>query len=100
MNHDEVIEQVAKFLWECDQEGTTDEVREMAWGDMGGSEPTDERQIYEIRARALADAGLLARPLPSYDEIVNACRNGMNTGGPFPWPAADAVLALLKGQDA
>ena len=66
----DVIEQVAKFLWECDQEGTTDEWREMAWNDMGGSEPTDERQIYEIRARALADAGFLARPLPTRDEVT------------------------------
>ena len=97
----DVIEQVAKFLWECDQQGTTDEWREMAWNDMGGSEPTDERQIYEIRARSLADAGLLARPLPTRDEIEQAVHDSADF---LYWETcleiADAVLDLMKGQDA
>ena len=83
MNHNDIIEQAAQVLstlTTCD----------------GQPHATE---LHRRQAQTLADAGLLARPLPSYDEIVNACRNGMNTGGPFPWPAADAVLALLKGQD-
>ena len=102
-----IIEQVAKFLWECDQEGTTDEWREMAWNDMGGSEPTDERQTYEIRAQALADAGLLARTLPTREEIADEL-SGWPIGTGYyqtrvatdeAQDMADAVLALLKGQD-
>ena len=86
MNHDEIIESATKTMHAevccpCDPQGCD-------W------EHTPEARY----ARVLADAGLLARPLPSYGEIVDACRNGMNAGGPFPWPAADAVLELLKGQ--
>ena len=52
--------------------------------------------------RALADAGLLARPLPTREEIARAIYDALSGQyGDFrtPTDAADAVLALLKGQD-
>ena len=84
MNHNDIIEHAAQLLstyTTCD----------------GQPHATE---LHRRQAHALSDAGLLARTLPSYDEIVDACRNGMNAGGPFPWPAADGVMALLKGQEA
>ena len=57
----------------------------------------------EARADALADAGLPARPLPTRDEIAMAMYDVLSSQyGDFnvPHDAADAVLALLKGQDA
>lgn len=104
----DIIEQVAKFLWECDQQGTTDEWREMAWNDMGGSEPTDERQGYEIRARALVDDGFLAQQLPIKEKIADELSGwpigtgyyGITVSTDEAKEMADAILALLKGQEA
>ena len=61
------IEHAAKTLWDYDNADQTPEWRDMAWNDMGGSEPCVERAEYELRARALADAGLLA-PSPLTEE--------------------------------
>ena len=61
----------------------------------------------ETRDDALADAGLLARPLPSREEIADVIEAEILDF--FDWPGlhpdlpyavADAVLALLKGQNA
>lgn len=62
----------------------------------------------EMRAIILADAGLLARPLPARDEIAEELSgwpigHGYYTNSVASGEAqdmADAVLALLKGQDA
>ena len=56
----------------------------------------------EARAGALTGAGLLARSLPTRDEIAEAIYDVLNSQyGDFCYPtdAADAVLELLKGQD-
>ena len=50
-------------------------------------------------AGALADAGLLARPLPSREEIADVILAGSLLGHRTPIAIADAVLALLKGQN-
>lgn len=96
MSHDEIIEQAtqvmhAEVCCPCDPQGC------------------DWTRTREARyARALADAGLLARPLPTREETVDALKREF-------WPflahspanperfwgiAADAVLDLLKGQEA
>ena len=49
-------------------------------------------------AWALADAGLLARPLPSREEIADVILAESLFGHRTPIAASDAVLALLKGQ--
>lgn len=47
-------EQIARTLWDHDvAEGTTPEWREMAWNDMGGSEKSEERVDYELRAESV-----------------------------------------------
>ena len=53
----------------------------------------------EALAQALADAGLLARPLPTREEIADVILAESLFGSRTPIAAADAVLALLKGQD-
>ena len=53
----------------------------------------------EARADALADAGLLARPLPTRYEISEVILTESLFGSRTPIAAADAVLALLKGQE-
>lgn len=96
MSHDEIIEQATKVMHAevccpCDPQGC------------------DWTHTPEARyARALADAGLLARPLPDREEVIHLLKREF-------WPflahdpahparfwgyPADAVLALLKGQDA
>lgn len=57
------IDRAARALWDYNNADSSAEWRDMAWDDMGGSEPSEERVEYELRARALADAGLLA-PAP------------------------------------
>lgn len=88
MNRDEIIEQVAKTMHAevccpCDPQGcdwtTTPEAR---------------------YAKALADSGFLARPLPTREEIADVILAESLFGSRTPIAAADAVLALLKGQDA
>lgn len=46
-----------------------------------------------------ADAGLLTRPLPTREEIADVILAESLFGSRTPIAAADAVLALLKGQD-
>ena len=96
MSRDEIIEQATKVMHAdvccpCDPQGC------------------DWTRTREARyAHALADAGLLARSLPTRDEIATAIADGWNSVTTLnataqsigPSAAADAVLALLKGQDA
>ena len=59
--------------------------------------------IYTREARyayALVDAGLLARPLPTRDEIATVVSDEILRGRRTPNGVADRVLALLKGQEA
>ena len=86
-------EHAAKTLWDYDNADQTPEWRDMAWNDMGGSEPCVERAEYELRARALADAGLLS-PAPepradladAWDEGYSACNEYQNAYVPVPRP--------------
>jgi len=57
-------------------------------------------ELHHRQAQALADAGLLARPLPDRDEIADAIRTAGDDGANTTEDYADAVLDLLKGQDA
>ena len=59
----DAIDRAARALWDYDNADSSAEWRDMAWDDMGGSEPSEERVEYELRARALAEAGWLA-PAP------------------------------------
>ena len=92
MSHDEIIEQAAQVLstlTTCD----------------GQPHATE---LHHRQARALADAGLLARPLPSREEVSDRLKwefrpflaHSPAHPNRFWGQAADAVLALLKGQDA
>ena len=56
-------------------------------------------ELHRKQARALADAGLLARPLPTREEIADVILAESLFGHRTPIAAADAVLDLLKGQD-
>ena len=62
-----------------------------------------DRWLEQVKARAradaLADAGLLARPLPTREEIADVIHAGNLFGHRTPTAVADAVLALMKGQD-
>ena len=83
MSHDEVIEQTARVLstlTTCD----------------GQPHATE---LHHRQARALAEAGLLARPLPTREEIADVILAGSLFGHRTPIAIADAVLALLKGQE-
>ena len=97
MRDSDVIEQAARVL-------------SRAWGNMSTNESLGFQRML---AGALADAGLLARPLPDRDEIARAVfiesdhRNAAvmaqawdapgDGGRQRWWGYADAVLALLKG---
>lgn len=63
------IEQAARMLWDCDNDEFTAERRDMVWAEMSGSEPFEEYIDYVCRARALAEAGLLA-PAPLREEAI------------------------------
>ena len=85
MNRDEIIEQSAQVL----STYTTCDGRPYA------------TELHRRQAHALADAGLLARPLPTRDEIAMAMYEVLDPQyGDFctPHDAADAVLELLKGK--
>ena len=67
----------------------------------------DWTRTREVRhAWVLADAGLLARPLPTREQLADtlwdALEDGgwVSTSGHYPYEIADAVLALMKGQHA
>ena len=95
MNHDEIIEQATKTMHAevccpCDPQGC------------------DWTHTREARyAHALADAGLLARPLPAKDDIAEELTGWPIGTGYYQIQVAideardmaDAVLALMKGQD-
>lgn len=57
---DNAIEKAARAMWRCDNPDLHPAWVERSWGDAGES---GERAEYELRARALAEAGLLA-PAP------------------------------------
>ena len=107
MSHDEIIEQATKVMH-------AEVCRPL---DPQGWTHTREARY----AWALADAGLLARPLPTRDEIAMAIAahhwdresgdvevwHDLTLGereavanNYLTWDSADAVLALLKGQEA
>ena len=84
MNHEEIIEQTARVLstlTTCD----------------GQPHATE---LHHRQARALADAGLLAQPLPTRDEIEDVIHAGNLFGHCTPTAQANAVLRLLEGNDA
>ena len=62
-----------------------------------------DRWLEQVKARARADAlasaGLLARPLPTREQIADVIHAGNLFGHRTPTAVADAVLALMKGQD-
>ena len=84
MSNDDVIEQAARVL-------------SQAWGRMHTNESLGRQRML---AEALADAGLLARTLPSRDEIADVLRSNILGASAFAESVrlemADAVLELLK----
>lgn len=84
MSHDDMVDQAAKVL-------------SRAWKNIHTNESLGYQRML---AGALADAGLLARPLPTRYEISEVILAESLFGSRTPIAAADAVLALLKGQDA
>ncbi|MBM9432355.1 hypothetical protein [Flaviflexus equikiangi] len=86
MRNDDVIEQATRVL-------------SRAWGNMATNDSLGRQRML---ACALADAGLLARTPPSREQIAMAIYEVLDSQyGDFciPDDAADAVLALMKGQD-
>lgn len=84
MNHNDIIEQAAQVLstlTTCD----------------GQPHATE---LHRRQAQALSDAGFLARPLPTREEIADVILAESLFGSRTPIAAADAVLAHLKGQDS
>ena len=80
---DDIIEQAARIL-------STHETF------TGKPHPRDH---HRHQAQALADAGLLARTLPTRDEIADVILAESLFGSRTPIAAADAVLDLMKGAD-
>ena len=46
-------ERIARAMWDHDHAHMSQQWRDMAWDDMGGSEPSDERMAYLLRAVAV-----------------------------------------------
>lgn len=113
MNRDEIIEQAVQVVHVAIAH---------RWMTVSSAlrEDGDYPELLGDIARALADAGLLARPLPSREEIAMsiAARHWDRDSGEvevwhdltdsekenvaenyLTWDSADAVLDLLKGQD-
>jgi hypothetical protein len=68
----DVLACVARMLWDFDYAQTPPEWRDTAWAEMGGAEHDEERVDYELRAQALAAAGLLAtaEPHAAVDRVI------------------------------
>src|SRR5699024_12275672 len=49
----ELHAEIARTVWDHDKAEMAEGWRDMAWDDMGGSEPSGERAEYEIRADAV-----------------------------------------------
>lgn len=99
MNDDQRREVVARALWDYDQDGTSLEWRDMAWADMGGSEPDDERLNYEMRA----DAALAAlAPALDRESLADALSAAIGDALAAPYDreswldTADDVLHHLR----
>jgi len=60
--HEGTEQEAARLLFDHDHLDNTEAWRNMAWADMGGSEPALERSSYETAASWLARRGLLATP--------------------------------------
>lgn len=110
MSNDEIIEQAARVLCTVDHGdpdnliGEYDELGRFTTSEVAWTE-------YVAQARALAEAGLLARPLPTREEIANALHGDNCPDDPDPGEycscdaggydrMGDIVLDLLKGQEA
>lgn len=90
MSRDETIEQAARVLstlTTCDGEPHATE-------------------LHRRQAQTLADAGLLAQPFPTREQIADTIYDALEVGGwysvlgLYPYEVANAVLDLLKGQEA
>ena len=92
MNRDEIIEQTAQVVHVAIAHRWMTVYSAL-------SEDRDYPELLRDIARALADAGLLAQPLPSREEIADVILAESLFGSRTPIAAADAVLALLKGQE-
>ncbi|WP_114906849.1 hypothetical protein [Ornithinimicrobium murale] len=56
-----IVLAAAEAMWHHDNADSPEHWRQMAWDDMGGSEPSEERVEYELRAEAVLLA--VAEPL-------------------------------------
>ena len=87
MSRDESIEQAAQVL----STSTTCDGQPYA------------TELHRRQAHALADAGLLAQPMPTREEIADTIYDALEVGGwysvlgLYPYEVANAVLDLLKG---
>ena len=107
MNRDEIIEQTARVLacLERDEEWPTNE---SLGGGLTGTRDDEFRQEMIDQATELWNAGLLAHPAPTRDDVRRVLENEFwpflahNPFSPetFWWEATDAVMALMKGQDS
>lgn len=104
MNNDDVIDQAARVLARLEP-GEDWPTNESLGGGMTGTRDDEHRQEMLDQARALADAGLLTRPLPTREQLADALWDALedggwvSTSGHYPYEIAAAVLALLNGQE-
>lgn len=106
-------EAVARALYIYDTQDATRsrEWCEMAWADMGGSEPSDERAEYEMRADAvLALPGVTQAPTEDAMAQALLSTEGCRLEGCTDWatacpwcqsfygPRAHALVAALRGE--
>ena len=81
-NMEHAIEQAAQVMWKRDNPDLHPAWVDRSWEDAGES---GERADYELRARALAEAGLLA-PAPLREEWATRFPNGyMRPGKDMPY---------------
>lgn len=105
MNYDDIIEQAARVLARMEP-GEDWPTNEFLGGGMTGTRDEEFRQEMIDQARDLDSAGLLARPLPTRREIADVLYGALEEGGWvsttgfYPHEVAEAVLELLKGQEA
>lgn len=74
-----LLDRLARALWDHDNMHTTEEWRDMAWDDMGGGDPCDERVEYELRAAAVIPVlreEIAARPKEVRDWAVRQYGSG------------------------
>lgn len=85
---DALKERIARDLWDHDNLHMSAAWRDMAWDDMGGSEPSDERIAYMLRAAAvlpIVEAEVRKAKAEAWDEGCEAFESAHKCDHIEPW---------------